>query len=415
MKTRETRIASLFMTMLIIGMFAVVPAMACVPGEPSGCEGSLTNAEETNLIEIIGADKENFYNIAVKNERVNEVKSDLSEQGFKEANFEAYAKVITLDDGSILETQFGVIEFESSEETKELFYIYDQETGENLVLLASETNLDLNEMKIGATNKKEYKTTEVNVYDLFKVKPNKLPVPLLRYNNLNTDMKTDIQSIADKANIKSEDEIVGMLEYNNQKIVLVDSDNEVTEIVTDEQGNIIATYQLEPTFVGSTEYMNEEANIPLKTTVDLYKLDITVPDSKGSPVQTLTTNIITAENSAWKEIVCEPCKYTSKDMNVVAKGKFYIDYGNEVESVTQMSYSETNCNICISKCSFERSTSGGSYERQVDATGIWAVNLAPVTANFEISSWVSVDKYGDMDSGASEDSWLTPGFGCYGP
>ncbi|MCD4846345.1 MAG: hypothetical protein K8R25_17855 [Methanosarcinales archaeon] len=160
----------------------------------------------------------------------------------------------------------------------------------------------------------------------------------------------------------------------------------------------------------------------MKTIVELYQLDIIVPNGKSGSIEILTTDVITAENSAWKEIgqayplfYCLPCLLVSKDMNVIAKGKFVIDYGNEVESVAQQSTSETNCEICLSKCSFEKPESGGTHERQVDATAVWAVNMAPLTVNFEIFSWVSVDKFGTMDSGASDDSWFTPGFGCYAP
>jgi hypothetical protein len=270
---------------------------------------------------------------------------------------------------------------------------------------------------IGGTNKKVYQANEINVYELFNAKPHKLPVPLLRYDNAKDDLKNEIESFADKANIKSDDTIVGILKYNNQKIVLIDSVDTVTEIVADAQDNIVATYQLEPKLIGSKEYINEESSITVKTIVELYQLDIIVPNRKTDSIEILTTDIIVAENSAWKELGlgCPICLLVDKDMNVIAKGEFIIDYGNEVESVAQQSTSETNCKACLSRCSLDKSTSGGDHKRQVDATVVWAANLAPVTANFEIFSWVSVDKFGTMDSGASDDSWLTPGFGCYAP
>jgi len=270
---------------------------------------------------------------------------------------------------------------------------------------------------IGGTNKKVYQANEINVYELFNAKPHKLPVPLLRYDNAKDDLKNEIESFANKANVKSGDTIVGILKYNNQKIVLVDSVDTVTEIVADAQDNIVATYQLEPKLIGSKEYINEQSSITVKTIVELYQLDIIVPNKKSDSIEILTTDIIIAENSAWKElgINCQYCLHVDKDMNVIAKGKFFIDYGNEVESVILQSTSETNCKACLSKCSSEESESGGTYERQVDATVVWAANLTPLTVNYEIYSWVSVDKFGTMDSGASDDSWLTPGFGCFAP
>ena len=415
---RGIRIASLLMAMLIVGMFAVAPAIACVPGESFGCGTNSNNIDNVDVIELNGAEKEKFIDIVLENENIKSLQNELNKQGFEETNFAAYSKITTLDDGSVFETQFAIIKFESFEKGfKELVYVHDKQTGENSVLLAPETNIDQNEIKIGGTNTKVYQANEINVYELFNTKPHKLPVPLLRYNNAEDDLKNEIESIANKANVKSDDTIVGILKYNNQKILLVDSVDTVTEIVADAQENIVAIYQLEPKLIGSKEYINEESSISVKTIIDLYQLDITVPNGKSGSIEILTTDVITAENSAWKELGlgCPICIIVNKDMNVIAKGTFYIDYGNEVESVIQQSISETNCNACLSKCSFDRSESGGAPERQVDATGIWAANLAPVTANFEIYSWVSVNKYGTMDSGASDDSWLTPGFGCYGP
>ena len=416
----ESRITSLLMTMLIVSTFVVAPAMACVPGGSS-------SVEEINVVEVTGKDKDMLYNFALENEAVKSLKNDLIIQGMEEVNFSAYSKITTFEDGSVFENKIVVIKYGHSEDIiKDIVYVYDSQSGENVVLLAQAENVDLNELKIRDRRKIENNANKINVFELFDITPTKLPSPLLKYDTAGEEKKFEIQSIVENAKVKSDDEIIGMIEYKNKKIVLIDSEDVVNEIVTDMQGKVIDKYQLEPRLVGSTEYIYENSSIPIKTKVDLYQLDIKVPNGKdkvpngkdkvpNDTVEILTTHIITAQNEAWKEIGCTTCYLTSQDVKVVAKGKFYINYGIEVESVTQQSYKQTNCNVCNSFCQLDRSVSGGSYERQVDATGLWAVNLAPVTAKWEIYSWVSVNKYGTMNSGASEDSWLTPGFGCYSP
>lgn len=403
------RIASLFMTMLIVSMFAVVPATACVPGESN-------SIKEVNVVELTENDKDMLYKTALQNEAVQNLKDNLIVEGLEEMNFSAYSKVTIFEDNSVRKTNILVIEYGSTENVStDIVYVCDLETGENVVLLTPAENVDMEELKVGGSYEIENNIDDVNVYELFDIAPSKLPSPLVKYDTAEDKMKSELQTVVEKANIKSDNQIVGMLEYNDQKIVLVDSEDMVEEIVADAQGNIIAKYKLEPKLVGSTEYISDNSSIPMKTKIDLYQLEMKIPNGKDGTVERLTTDIITAQNEAWKEISCAYCLLMSEDLKVVAKGRFFIDYGKNVESVTQLSYKETNCNYYNSLCEFDRTTSGGSPERQVDATARWAVNLAPVTANWEINSWVSVNKYGTMDSGASEDSWVTPGFGCFGP
>jgi hypothetical protein len=126
MKTKEIRIAALFMAMLVVSMFAVTPAMACVPG---GSGSDISAAGEA--VKLTGEEEKKLIDVALENYNVKRLQQQLIDEGLTQTNSEAFTLLIDAEDGSQSEVRIVAIEFqdESTLETKNILYSYNAETG----------------------------------------------------------------------------------------------------------------------------------------------------------------------------------------------------------------------------------------------------------------------------------------------
>lgn len=130
MKLKGNQISALFMAMLVVSMFAVAPAMACEPRTPCGDKTIVGDP-----VELTGEEREVVLDNALKNEGIIKLKQDLEKDGFKQKNIETHSVKITAEDGSSVNLQVATLKFESVDgTTKELNYLYNEQTGETIVL-----------------------------------------------------------------------------------------------------------------------------------------------------------------------------------------------------------------------------------------------------------------------------------------
>ncbi|MFW6186362.1 MAG: hypothetical protein ACOC5C_06745, partial [Halobacteriota archaeon] len=196
----------------------------------------------------------------------------------------------------------------------------------------------------------------------------------------------------------NEETIIGILEAHGFQIVLVDRDDEVMEIAAKEGKT--TTFTLTPELLGckgSRAITEQRGEYTLTHTsgINLHKLEIPIPAGGVSP---LYNWIITVErDDSWNIGESELLLHT--------EGKFYVDKGDEVESIIDNSYTETATGF--SNCEFNHSSSGeGSSVGHVDADSLWAQNTGPVTTKWYINAWVSCDYLCNTDSDGHGDKWV---------
>jgi len=244
--------------------------------------------------------------------------------------------------------------------------------------------------------------TRINPYDLFDIKPK--TVDLKGYD----EAKGIIDTILDASGLETFDgEIVGVLEHGDLKILLIDQENTVLEVAWD--GTNTWTYTLIPELLGSKEYPisanhSEKYIFGPKRGIELYRLKIQIP-ADTSDVGVLYMDIYDVWREDWWEI--------NGGKNLLhTEGRFYINYGNEVEKVIDYSYIKTM--FGFANCTFEHSTIGeGTCAGEVDTYALWALYDCPVTAKFSVDAWVSTDCWLNTDDDAHHDKWVAISCGCY--
>jgi len=243
-----------------------------------------------------------------------------------------------------------------------------------------------------------------NLFDIFGIEePQKVDLPDIRTYN---ESKDTIDKILDTAGLKNFDgEIVGLLEYAGFKILLIDQGDTVLEVAWD--GFNISTYTLIPELLGSKEYpvstkQRGDYTFSREKSESLHRLGIQIPSDSGPGV--LYTHIVTVwHNGTWT--------FPQGDMVLHIGGKFYVDYGNEVEYISDLSYTETA--TTWNKCEFDHSTSGaGTHFGQVDAYAKWALNICGEVPQCDIEGWVMCDYMCNTDSECHGDKWMAHGCGC---
>ncbi len=124
------KIASLFMTMLIVSMFAVAPAMACEPGTSCG-----NGASVSDPIEVTGKERQVFLDDVLKDEDIMKFTGQLEDKEYKQTGIDVYRLEITPEEGSAVTVKIVSINYESADgETEQIHYMYNEDSGEVVIL-----------------------------------------------------------------------------------------------------------------------------------------------------------------------------------------------------------------------------------------------------------------------------------------
>lgn len=244
-----------------------------------------------------------------------------------------------------------------------------------------------------------------NLFDTFGIEePEKVDLPDIRTFDEAGDT---INQIIDVAGLKFfEGQIIGILEYADIKILLIDQGDTILEVTWDE--STISTYTLMPELLGSKEYSihvnhSEKGVIGHKEGIELHKLEVQITSSSDAGV--LTYYIVTVWREDWWEFL--------GDKNLLhTEGDFYVDYGNEVENILDHSYTETA--LGFDRCTFDHSTTGaGTIVGEVDTYALWALDSCVAVTKCDQDAWVSCDCWCNADGDGYGDKWIAIGCGCY--
>ncbi|WP_407282719.1 hypothetical protein V7O61_03305 [Methanolobus sp. WCC1] len=122
-----TKIVSILMTMFIVTMFAVAPALACEPGTPCS-----ETSKVSEPVELLGTEKQKVIDQALENEMYIKLNQDLINEGYKQKSIDTYS--VTIEEDSTV-VKIATFEFESADgNTDGLTYAYNEQTGESIVV-----------------------------------------------------------------------------------------------------------------------------------------------------------------------------------------------------------------------------------------------------------------------------------------
>jgi len=229
--------------------------------------------------------------------------------------------------------------------------------------------------------------------------------PLTSYQE--SKEKIDKILSAGKTQYKKEN-IIGLLDYNGYKILLIDQDNSVLEIISD--GTTTTQHVIKPVELGEKEFVTDSVFEPVSigaTTgaekgFKISRIDVLLPEKSGE----FTVKSIQAI-TVWRE---DWWDYLSELNLIHTQGRFYVDIGVTVSSVIDQSYAQT-AGPC-DRCAFTHTPSGaGTYEGQVSTSAIWATIWTP-TIKMSQDAWVSCDLNGAYDGAGHGDKWGAIGLGC---
>ena len=199
--------------------------------------------------------------------------------------------------------------------------------------------------------------------------------------------------------------IIGLIEYDESEIILIDQNETVLEVIWD--GQAASQYVIEPNVLAEKEF---KMSIPSETDnfqgimegTQLSRIDIKLPSESGNKgIKTIYAVTV------WRE---DWWNYLGNLNLLHTQGKFYVDYGVEVVSIVDQTYVQTagGCD----RCEFTHYTSGeGTYCGQVTSSAIWATIWTP-TIKFSQDAWVSCDMLCREDGDGVADKWGAIGCGC---
>lgn len=206
-----------------------------------------------------------------------------------------------------------------------------------------------------------------------------------------SEAKNEIDRILEMSGFQNvKGEIIGSIDYGESKIVLIDQNETILEVIWD--GSKASQYVIKPKLLGERElktYISSDSDDPQGKVegVQLSRIDIVLPTGSDD-VGIKTIYAVTVWREDWWDFW--------GNLNLLhTEGKFYVDYGINVNSIIDQTYVQTagGCD----RCEFTHSTSGaGTYCGQVTASAIWATLQAP-TIKCSQDTWVSCDRYCNED------------------
>lgn len=227
----------------------------------------------------------------------------------------------------------------------------------------------------------------------------KSSIPLIDYSVAKEDIDTVIRTASMDIDHRN---IVGLLKYKENNIILIDSGETVTEIISDNRKEILAIHNLTPKFVNSKEFLKTEP-LDEKTKIEIFELDILTTNISNA--ETLRMNIIVISHEYWNNIV--GC--VGKDnIGQFMKGKYYFDSSKNL-TVIGNSYTRTNC-ILLSNTEISTNLQSGTASGALYSKVKWESKGFPVTSQIERISGIIVDNQLNINIWREGDSWVGFGF-----
>ena len=202
--------------------------------------------------------------------------------------------------------------------------------------------------------------------------------------------------------------IIGLIDYDGSEILLIDRNETVLEIIKD--GSTISQLVIKPVVLGEKEFKtnsvfvseSKEATTGARKGAIISRVDVTLPTKSGN-INVKSLQSITVWRKDWWD-------YLGERNLLHTQGRFYVDIGVKVDSVTDQSYAQT-AGPC-DRCEFTHSTSGaGTSQAQVTTSALWATIWTP-TIKMSQDAYVSCNLNGQESGNGHGDKWGSIGIGC---
>ena len=228
---------------------------------------------------------------------------------------------------------------------------------------------------------------------VFNTSFHKFPIPLVSYSNSEDYIDSVISSTSIRHSINLQN-IIGLIKYEESNIIFIESDGIITEIIADDEANVLEINSLELELISSKEFY--EKGITGRTIINLYELEIPLADVSNS--HSFIVSVLEVSHESWENII--GCK-ENKNKNVYIEGRYFIDSSDNVVVVGN-SEVLTNC-ILLSITEIKNQSQNGTVG--VFSSSVkWESKGLFVKSKSERESRISVDKYLNIEAGVTKDS-----------
>ncbi|UGV40474.1 hypothetical protein J7W08_10450 [Methanococcoides orientis] len=243
-----------------------------------------------------------------------------------------------------------------------------------------------------------HSSNEFKFSELFNTSFHKYPVPLSSYSA----SSGYIDSVIDSTSLRIDPQnVIGLSEFGAANIILIESEGNITEIIADDRANVLEINALEMKPVGSREF-SATGNLMESTVIELYELEILLPDPDKS--SSLTVSALEISHESWEDQI--GCK-GDKNKDVYIEGLFFIDSSDNV-LVVGNSEVLTNCTLLSVTENKEHSQSGKTFGEFYNSVK-WESKGLFICSKSEREPHIVVDKFITIKTWVAEDSWLILG------
>ncbi|MCD4846346.1 MAG: hypothetical protein K8R25_17860 [Methanosarcinales archaeon] len=229
---------------------------------------------------------------------------------------------------------------------------------------------------------------------VFNTSFHKFPIPLVSYSN-SEDYVDSVISSTSLSNYPQN--IIGLIKYEESNIIFIESDGIITEIIADDEANVLEIYTLELKPISSKEFYKK--GIPMeRTIIKLYELEIPLADISNS--HSFNVSVLEVSYESWEDIIS--CK-ENNNKNVYIEGRFFIDSSDSVVAVGNSNVL-TNC-ILLSITEIKNQSQNGTVGIFSNSVK-WESKGLFIKSKSERESYVSVDKNLNIGTWVAEDSWI---------
>ena len=236
-------------------------------------------------------------------------------------------------------------------------------------------------------------SNRLQFFEIFNTSFHKFPIPLVSYSNSEDYIDSVISSTSIRHSINPQN-IIGLIKYEESNIIFIESDGIITEIIADDEANVLEINSLELELISSKEFY--EKGITGRTIINLYELEIPLADVSNS--HSFIVSVLEVSHESWENII--GCK-ENKNKNVYIEGRYFIDSSDNVVVVGN-SEVLTNC-ILLSITEIKNQSQNGTVG--VFSSSVkWESKGLFVKSKSERESRISVDKYLNIEAGVTKDS-----------
>ena len=237
-------------------------------------------------------------------------------------------------------------------------------------------------------------SNEFEFSELFDEPFHTFPVQLISYS----DSENYIDSVLSSSDIKvNSGDVIGLFRYEKENIILIKSNESITEIIANDDVSIQKINVLELNPVSSKEFFSNR-NLMERTVIDLSEIKIPLINSSDS----LVVSVLEISYESWEnKIIC----IDDKNNYVRVEGMYFIDGFNNVIVTGTFSEVLSNC-IFLSVIESNDNLQNNGVLAAFSNEAKWESRGLLVTSKSTRESQILVDRYLNIETWVTGDSWF---------